>query len=245
MRLLAGSVCMVTFDRFGLKKKANKLIYMLQRLLTARRKKIVVILIGFMALIPLAFLTLADVLIAPNKQHILSFDDESSITHKNIAVGIVLGAGVSANGKPYRELQSRLDVAADALNKGFVDKLILSGDNRFDDYNEPQAMVDYLVNFRDIDLSKLQADYAGRSSYESCERAARVFDVKQIIIFSAQSHLSRAIFLCRHFDIEAYGIASEVEANNSRRREILARGKAVFNVYIYGEKTLLGDPINL
>jgi len=27
-------------------------------------------------------------------------------------VGIVLGAGVAPNGKPYRELQARLDVAA-------------------------------------------------------------------------------------------------------------------------------------
>ncbi len=164
---------------------------------------------------------------------------------KHAAVGLVLGAGVNSQGKPYRELQARLDVAAEALHSGRVDSLILSGDNRFEYYNEPDAMVKYLAEVKNVPANKLHADYAGRSTYESCERASKIFGLQETIIFSAGSHLPRAIFICRHFGIESYGISSEVEANNSTRRELLARVKAMFNVYINGENTILGDGIRI
>lgn len=161
-------------------------------------------------------------------------------------VGLVLGAGVNKRtGKPYKELQARLDVAAQAIKKGQVEKLILSGDNRFASYDEPTAMKKYLVDVKGISSSKLQVDFAGRSTYESCERAAKVFGVKRLIIYSAPTHLPRAIWLCRHFGIEAYGVSSKVDANNGKRRELQANVKAVFNVYFVGEKTILGPPIKL
>lgn len=191
------------------------------------------------------FLILSYVLIFPNKQYILDRQNDTFIHDKRIPVGLVLGAGITKSGKPFRELQARLDMAADELAKGNIDQLILSGDNRFSGYNEPDAMKKYLVDTRHVPEAVLHPDYAGRSTYESCERAAKVFSQNKIIIISAQSHLPRAIYLCRHFGIEAFGIASGVEANNSRRRELVARAKAVFNVYILGERTVLGPTIRL
>jgi vancomycin permeability regulator SanA len=164
----------------------------------------------------------------------------TSTANTHVSVGIVLGSGITKDGRPFKELLARLDVAAQALNDGRVDKLILSGDNRFKNYDEPKAMRDYLISSKHISSDKLQPDYAGRSTYESCERAVKVFDVKEAIIFSAGSHLPRAIFLCRHFGIRSFGISSGVEANNSGRRELMARVKAVYNAYIKGEDTLLG-----
>jgi vancomycin permeability regulator SanA len=168
-----------------------------------------------------------------------------TIASKNIPVGIVFGAGISTDNKPYKELQARLDVAADALKNGSIQKLILSGDNRFENYNEPDVMVAYLTDERGIEKEKLQPDYAGRSSYETCERAAKIFGVKRAILFSAGSHLPRAVFLCKHFGIDAYGVSSGLEANNAFRREFLARNKAVFNAYLLGEQTVLGEKIDL
>jgi vancomycin permeability regulator SanA len=182
-------------------------------------------------------------MIAPNKKFVLDAQSLAGGKQAHGNIGIVLGAGVNAKGKPYKELEARLNVAADALDKGYVDKLILSGDNRFVDYNEPEAMKEYLINIKHIDAQKLQPDYAGRSTYESCDRAANVFGLHKAVIFSAGSHLPRAIFLCRHFGIEAYGVSSGVEANNSTRRELLARVKAVYNIYVRGEHTVLGAPI--
>jgi len=168
-----------------------------------------------------------------------------SIPNYSSEVGLVFGSGITIKGRPYKELEARLDSAAEALKNGVVNKLILSGDNRFENYNEPDAMINYLVDVKNIDRDKLQPDYAGRSTYESCERASKVFQVRKIILFSANSHLPRALFTCRSFGIESYGVGNNVEASNATRREFLAKAKSVFNVYIYGEKSILGDPIPL
>jgi vancomycin permeability regulator SanA len=163
----------------------------------------------------------------------------------DVQVGIVFGSGITKDGKPYEELRGRLDAAADALETGKLEKLVLSGDNRFDHYDEPEAMKKYLVDDRGIDAGNLQLDQAGRSTYETCERAAKVFRIRKAMLFSAPSHLPRSIFTCRSFGIEAYGVPAGKDANNAFRRELLARPKAVFNVYIYGERTVLGPPIPL
>ena len=104
-------------------------------------------------------------------------------------------------------------------------------------------MAAYLQQTWHIPADKIQPDYAGRSTYESCERAAKIFGLKQTIIYSAGTHLPRAIYLCRHFGVEAYGVSSTVEANNANRREIMARVKAYYNIYIFGERTVLGPKI--
>lgn len=184
-------------------------------------------------------------LIRPSGQFILNKNDTANVQNKDLRVGLVLGAGVNNQGKPYKELQARLDVAAEALQKKEVQKLLLSGDNRFQNYDEPTAMYDYLVQKKHVVPSKLQRDFAGRSTYESCERANKVFGQNRLLIISASSHLPRAIYLCRHMGVEAYGISSDVEANNSFRRELLARVKAVCNLNIHGEKTVLGPPVKL
>lgn len=213
-----------------------------ERPLIFRHYKKLIIAAVIVALLPVVAMAAAYAIIAPNQKFVL---DASAARAKDISVGFVLGAGVMPDGKPYKELQGRLDVAAQALQDGVVDQLVLSGDNRFEHYDEPQAMINYLVDEKHLDKTKLHPDYAGRSTYESCERAAKIFQLKKVVLISAGSHLPRAIFLCRHFGIEAYGLASNVEANNSWRREQLARVKAIYNAYLIGEPTILGDPINL
>ncbi len=205
-----------------------------------QRKTKLMLILAVLLVLPFAIVAYAYQTIQQYNQYVTS--TESS---KKMNAGLVLGAGVTPDGKPYKELQARLDVAADALNNGLVNKLILSGDNRFPEYNEPDAMKRYLVEARGIQPEKLQPDYAGRSTYESCERAKQIFGLDQVMLFSAGSHLPRAIYLCRQFGVEAYGMASTVEANNSTRRELMANVKALYNVHISGEPTVLGEKIEL
>jgi len=167
---------------------------------------------------------------------------------ENINVGIVFGGGVSDD-EPLPLVQNRLDTAKQLLDGGYVDKLILSGDNRQLDYNEPAVMHDYLVN-QGVAEQQLQQDFAGRSTYETCERAKKIFGVSRAILVSESVHLPRAIYLCRQHGIDAYGAKSDKKTpyylNISQRwREVLARDKAVFNVYVIGEQTILGEPIPL
>lgn len=168
-------------------------------------------------------------------------------TPDNTRVALVLGGGIGDNQQPTDVVMSRLDAAAELYRAGTVDTLLVSGDNRFVDYNEPQVMQDYLMTAHQIPADNIQQDNAGRSTYESCERAARIFELDSVILVSQSSHLPRAIYLCRSFGIEAYGYAT---ANSHTRlsqtlRELAANIKAVYNVYIRGEKTILGDPIPL
>lgn len=205
-----------------------------------RHKRLIFVLIGLMIVLPVGLVVFSYFVIARNNTYVL---DSTSRHHER--VGIVLGAGITKEGKPFKELQARLDTAAQALKNGQVDKLLLSGDNRFKKYNEPDAMVNYLATEKHIARNKLQADYAGRSTYESCERANKIFGLKKAIVISAPTHLPRAIYLCRHFGIEAYGLSSGEDANNGKRRELQANVKALFNVYIRGEDTVLGPRIKL
>ena len=208
--------------------------------LVLKYKKWAIATICLLVASPILAIIAAYAIIEPNTKFIRTSD---TMPHER--VGIVLGAGVNKQGKPYKELKARLDIAAEAYRKGKVEKLIMSGDNRFKNYNEPDAMMQYMINEKHIPKADLQPDYAGRSTYESCERASRIFGLKQTTIFSAESHLPRAIYLCRHFGIESHGVAANLEANNSTRREALARVKALYNVYLRGEHTVLGPQITV
>jgi vancomycin permeability regulator SanA len=55
-------------------------------------------------------------------------------------VAIVFGAGLNRSGGPTPVLYDRVATAVDLYQRGLVDKLLLTGDNRFIDYNEPEAM---------------------------------------------------------------------------------------------------------
>ena len=89
----------------------------------------------------------------------------------------------------------------------------------------------------------LTKDSAGFSTYESCERASKVFNVSRAVAVTQSGHLDRAIYLCRSFGIETYGFAAERAGRFARYgqivREVGSNIKAVFNVYVIGEETRL------
>lgn len=164
-------------------------------------------------------------------------------------VGIVFGGGIES-GKPRPHLQDRLDAAARLYNDGKIRKLLVSGDNRYVEYNEPQAMYNYLTGEKGLPDDAIQLDNAGRSTYETCERANKVFGLDKALLITQGTHLPRAIYLCRHFGIESYGYNSSGQASagwqvGQRWREVMARTKATMNVYLRGEDTVLGERIQL
>ena len=55
-------------------------------------------------------------------------------------IAIVFGAGLERNGAPTPILYDRVATAVDLYKAGRVSKLLLTGDNRFMDYNEPEVM---------------------------------------------------------------------------------------------------------
>ena len=55
-------------------------------------------------------------------------------------IALVLGAGLWKDGSPTPALYDRVATAVDLYKAGKVKKLLMTGDNRFINYNEPEAM---------------------------------------------------------------------------------------------------------
>ena len=76
-------------------------------------------------------------------------------------VAIVFGAGLQKDGSPSPVLKDRVSAAVQLYQLQKVEKLLMSGDNRFVDYNEPAAMRDYALSLGVPDEA-IVLDYAGR-----------------------------------------------------------------------------------
>jgi SanA protein len=123
-------------------------------------------------------------------------------------VAIVFGAGLYRDGTPMPVLADRVLTAVDLYKAGIVAKLILTGDNRFPDYNEPEAMRRLALQ-SGVPDSALVLDYAGRRTYDSCYRARFIFGVKKAILVSQAYHLPRAVYLCDQMGIDSTGVSAD------------------------------------
>ena len=133
------------------------------------------------------------------------YTDYSEVTSQPIA--IVLGAGIFPDGTPTPMLADRVSAAAKLYKQGRVEKLLMSGDNSREDYDEVTAMQDYAVKLG-VSPEDITLDRAGFSTYESCYRAKKVFGIEQAIIVTQRFHLSRAVYLCNRLDVNSIGLGT-------------------------------------
>jgi SanA protein len=161
-------------------------------------------------------------------------------------VAIVFGAGLRRDGTPTAILRDRVETAAELYFNGKVEKLLLSGDNRFANYNEPESMRQYAISLG-VPSDAIILDYAGRRTYDTCYRAKAIFGVESTLLVTQKFHLPRALFLCNALGIKAYG----VEATNRQYlgsslfiwnfREQLATVGAFWDVYFNNPIPVLGE----
>lgn len=124
-------------------------------------------------------------------------------------VAIIFGAGLRRDGSPTAVLRDRVETGANLYFNGKVERLLMSGDNQAEEYNEPEAMRRYAISLGVPDEA-IVLDYAGRRTYDTCYRAKAIFKVESALLVTQKFHLPRALFLCNALGIKAYG----VEANN-------------------------------
>jgi SanA protein len=86
-----------------------------------------------------------------------------------------------------------------------VKYLLVSGDSRQPDYDEPSAMRVGLIK-RGVPAEAIYRDFAGLRTWDSVVRAQSVFGQKRLVIVSQRFHLSRALFLARETGIDACGL---------------------------------------
>ncbi len=163
-------------------------------------------------------------------------------------VAIVFGAAVYSDGRLSSVLRDRMDTAVSLYKSGKVDKLLLSGDNRIEDYNEPGAMMNYAIN-RGVAVADIQPDYAGLRTYDTCYRARHIFQIKEAILVTQAFHLPRAIFTCRQLGVDVVGTQADLRPYRGARwyefRETIATARALWDVLRREPAQILGDTIPL
>jgi vancomycin permeability regulator SanA len=162
-------------------------------------------------------------------------------------VAIVFGAGLWKDGTPTPVLRDRIQTAADLYFSGKVEKLLMSGDNRFVNYNEPESMRQYALKLGVPD-SAIVLDYAGRRTYDTCYRARDIFQVDSAILVTQGFHLPRAIYLCNMLGVNGVGVPADIQYYRkiSRTywtfREMLATLGAINDIMYKKPIPVLGDP---
>jgi len=174
----------------------------------------------------------------------ISAADDAPQTH----VAIVFGAGLWRDGHPTAVLYDRVATAAELYHAGKVEKLLLSGDNRFENYNEPGAMRQLALDLG-VPAEALVLDYAGRSTYDTCYRAKAVFGVSRALLVTQNFHLPRALFICDALGIETVGVSADRRAYLRRSltwwnfREIFATANAWWDVTVAKPEPVLGESL--
>jgi len=162
-------------------------------------------------------------------------------------VAIVFGAGLWRDGTPTPVLRDRVETAANLYFGGKVEKLLMSGDNRFVDYNEPEAMRQYALGLGVPDEA-IVLDYAGRRTYDTCYRARDIFRVDSAILVTQGFHLPRALFLCNMLGVDGVGVPADIQYYRkiSRAlwgfREVLATLDAINDIFYKQPLPVLGNP---
>jgi SanA protein len=110
--------------------------------------------------------------------------------------GLVLGAQVMPNGHPSAMLADRIAAAEDLYRSGKVDKLLLSGDHGQWRYDEVGTMRKALLK-DGVPARDLFTDHAGFDTWDSAQRARRVFGVHSVVVVTQGFHMARALWDAR------------------------------------------------
>lgn len=171
-----------------------------------------------------------------------------SDTIERAPVVMVLGASVLRSGQPSDILADRLKVASEIYAAGLADKVLVSGDNGQDGYDEVNAMRKYLLA-AGVASEDVFLDHAGFDTYDSVYRARHVFGVTNAIVVTQGYHLPRALYLADVVGIEVQGVTSDLQPYVKQAwfsaRESLARVKAVGDVLFGADPEYLGEPIDI
>ena len=162
-------------------------------------------------------------------------------------VAIVFGAGLYRDGSPTPVLRDRVATAAKLYFSGKVEKILMSGDNRFIYYNEPGAMREFALELG-VPEKDIILDFAGRRTYDTCYRARDIFGVREALLVTQGFHLPRAVYTCNLLGVSALGVPADQREYRRRSqvywnlREIPATFMALWEIHISRPLPVLGDP---
>ncbi len=158
--------------------------------------------------------------------------------------GLILGtAKYVSKGVPNQFYEQRIKAALALFSAEKLDYLLLSGDNRTLQYNEPKTMK---RDLRKMGISEqfLFSDYAGFRTLDSIIRAKEVFQAEPMTIVTQRFHCERALFIAKYYHINAICFAADTPYpfSMTRVREALARVLMLWELFIEKQPHFLGNP---
>jgi len=102
-------------------------------------------------------------------------------------------------------LTDRVTTGVELYKSGKVQKLLMTGDNGRDGYNEPEDMKQQAIA-EGVPARDVVCDYAGFRTYDSLYRARDIFGVRSAILVTQSYHLPRALFLGEKLGLDVVGV---------------------------------------
>jgi len=122
-------------------------------------------------------------------------------------IAIVPGAKVWENGEPSHALYDRIVTAVELYRARRVKKILMSGDNPSESYDEPTAMKATAVKLG-VPEGDVVLDFAGRRTYDTCYRAKEIFEVRRAIVVTQEFHQARSLYLWNNLGVDSIGITA-------------------------------------
>ena len=165
-------------------------------------------------------------------------------------VGLLLGTSrYGRTGRKNLFYNKRIHAATDLYRAGKIKRILISGDNSRQDYDEPTWMKEDLVA-AGVPAEAIYLDYAGFRTYDSMVRAHEIFSLQKFTVISQQFHNERALYIAQKkgLDVVAFNageVASQYWSTKMTVREWLARVKAVLDVQFGKQPHFLGEKIEI
>ena len=132
--------------------------------------------------------------------------------------------------------QFRLDAAYKLWKAKKIDIILISGDNGWHGYNEPQDFLDAFIALGVPD-SCMVCDFAGFRTHDSVIRCKKIFGQKKVTIISQKFHNERALFIAKKYGLDAVGFnANDVSFRSGLYnffREKAARVLLFMDLYVF------------
>lgn len=171
-------------------------------------RNIVVAIATASAALVAAFFALNIWMVADSSKHMVSLEEAVAADDVPADCIVVFGASVYADGTLSPILQNRVDAAIALYRAGAAPAVIVSGDGRESNYDEPSAMKAYMVE-QGVPAEAVYCDPGGYHTYETVWRAAHVFGAQRVVLVTQEYHLFRCVFDARGLGMQALGVVSD------------------------------------
>lgn len=136
-------------------------------------------------------------------------------------------------GDNNKYFDNRIQAAVELFNAEKIKAIIVSGDNREKNYDEPSVMKNELIQ-QGVPDSSIIIESTGFRTYNSIIAYKKTFGTNSIVIISQKFHNTRAVFIAKKLGVNAIGYNAKdigfMRGYKTRIREYFAKVKAVIDV---------------